>query len=196
MKPGDLIVVPHKESQFYVAEIRGATVYHADKVNEDTGYRRPVKWLNQKKPLHRGLAPSALQSRMKYRRTCADASDLLEQIVDALDFASRGEQPGFHKELRSKLIELALNEIRHGRMNPDNFEILVRDLLLALGFHDVHIRSKRDDKGADVLGSFSIGGTMNLLLAVQAKHYQEKPPVQPQVVEQLRNGMKAERKKT
>ncbi|MBA3354724.1 MAG: hypothetical protein H0U18_02050 [Pyrinomonadaceae bacterium] len=65
MKPGDLVVVPYS-TDFYVAELAGSGVYLQDHEDDDTAYRRPVKWLNDKKPIARKLARSALLSRMKF----------------------------------------------------------------------------------------------------------------------------------
>lgn len=47
MNVGDLVVVPHG-SEFYVAEVSGPAMYDESKVEEDTAYRRNVKWLNDK----------------------------------------------------------------------------------------------------------------------------------------------------
>jgi predicted Mrr-cat superfamily restriction endonuclease len=79
MKIGDLVVVPHG-ANFYVARIEGDVQYIDDKVEEDTAFRRPVQWLNGKRPIARDQAPSALYSRMKVRQTSAWATDLLPDI--------------------------------------------------------------------------------------------------------------------
>ena len=88
MKIGDLVVVPHG-SEFYVGEVAGPAFYDENKVDEDSAYRRLVKWLNGKRPIPRAVAKSALLSRMKTRATSADAKDLVEEIKDCL--GERGE---------------------------------------------------------------------------------------------------------
>ncbi len=91
MNPGDLVVIPHQSelhgAEFYVAEIEGPAVHIADKVIDDTAYRRRVKWLNNKRPIPCDIVKSALSSRMKNRGTCTDATDLLTEINDALQIA-------------------------------------------------------------------------------------------------------------
>ena len=79
MKTGDLVVVPHG-SEFYVGEVTDPAFYDESKVGEDSAYRRPVKWLNDKDPIPRAIAKSALVSRMKTRATSANATDLVEEI--------------------------------------------------------------------------------------------------------------------
>ena len=60
MKPGDYAVVP-LGGQFYVAEVVGGPYY--DESHPVAAYRRPVRWLNDKKPIPRELASADLQSR-------------------------------------------------------------------------------------------------------------------------------------
>jgi predicted Mrr-cat superfamily restriction endonuclease len=50
MKVGDLVVVPHW-SDFCIAEVTGPAFYDASKKEDDTAYRRPVIWLNNKNPI-------------------------------------------------------------------------------------------------------------------------------------------------
>ena len=54
-KTGDLVVVPHG-SEFYVGEVTGPAFYDESKVGEDSAYRRPVKWLNDKRAIPRARA--------------------------------------------------------------------------------------------------------------------------------------------
>jgi len=48
------------------------------------------------------------------------------------------------------------------------------------------------DKGADLLATFLVAGAFQQVVAVQAKHWQPDPPVGPDVVQQLINGIEAE----
>jgi predicted Mrr-cat superfamily restriction endonuclease len=45
MKTGDFVVVPYG-ADFFVAEITGPATFDTSKVDDDSAYRRPVKWLN------------------------------------------------------------------------------------------------------------------------------------------------------
>jgi hypothetical protein len=83
MKPQDLIVVPHGPD-FYLAEVTGSAWYDVSKKEDDSAYRRPVRWLNGKRPISRQLARSALLARMKTQGTCADATDLVDEISPLL----------------------------------------------------------------------------------------------------------------
>lgn len=191
MDAHDLVVVPHG-SGFYVGEVIGPVCHHPSKVADDTAFRRPVNWLNGKKRIPRRNARVALQSRMKVQNTCADATDLLDEVLALLDTAAKGETPTFDKDLRNRLIEETLKEIRSGRINDYGFESLLANILKTLGAKEVRIVPRSIDKGADIVATFSAANTFEFTLAVQAKHWQPNPPVGKDVVDQLLRGMEAE----
>ena len=90
MEIGDLVVVPHKKSEFYVGEVEGDACYDETKVVEDSAYRRPVKWLNGKHAIPRARATSALAARLKTRWTCLEVTNLVTEIKDCLERAQAG----------------------------------------------------------------------------------------------------------
>jgi predicted Mrr-cat superfamily restriction endonuclease len=191
MKTGDLVVVPYW-ADFYLAEIVGPATYDPALSGDDSSYRRNVRWLNNKQPIPRRIAPSALISRMKIQGTSADALDLLEAIKTCLAVASTGEVPTFHNDLQARLIREVLAELREGRMESYGFERLIATVLQSLGSKDVRIVPRGKDKGADLLATFLVAGAFQQVVAVQAKHWQPEPPVGPDVVQQLINGIEAE----
>ncbi|MGA2659469.1 MAG: restriction endonuclease [Verrucomicrobiota bacterium] len=182
MKSDDLVVVPYG-GQFYVAKITGPATYDSAKVEDDSAYRRPVKWLNEKKPISRQMARSALISRMKTQATSAGATDLLEEIKECLSLAEKGQAPTFESDLQSRLIREVLSELRGGRMESFGFERLIQTVLLGLGAQEARIIPRSQDKGADLLAIFRVAGTFQQVIAVQAKHWKPEPPVGRKVVE-------------
>lgn len=191
MNKGDLIVVPYW-SEFYVAQIDGPPTYNPSMADDDTSYRRSVKWLNDKQPIRRDIAKSALISRMKTQETCAYASDLLDEIKECLEIASSGLTPSFQTDLQSRLIRETLDEMRNGRMDSFGFEKLIQTVLSGLGADDARIVPRSQDKGADILATFLVAGAFRQVVAVQAKHWQPEPPIGKDVVEQLIKGIEAE----
>lgn len=97
-----------------------------------------------------------------------------------------------HADLRGKLIEQMLNEIRKGRLNDRGFEELIATILKSLEATDVGIVPRRLDKGADILATFWVATSFKFMLAVQDKHYQREPLVGGDVVDQLVQGIEAE----
>lgn len=191
MKPDDLVVVPNG-GNFFVAEVAGPATYNPAKVNDDSAYRRAVRWLNGGKPISRQLARSALVSRMKTQGTCAGATDLLDEIKQCLGLAEDGQTPTFHTDLQARLIREVLAEMRSGRIESFGFERLIQTVLRGLGADEVRIVPRNQDKGADILATFRVAGAFQQVVAVQAKHWQPEPPVSRDVVVQLIRGIEAE----
>lgn len=191
MKAGDLVVVPH-ETNFYVAQITGPAVYLDHKVDDDTAYRRQVVWQNGKKPIPRQQARSALLSRMKIQGTSSYATDVISEIKECLEHAAHGKTHDFEEDLKKRLVNEVLAEIRNGRIDSYGFERLIETVLLGLGAVECTIIPRNSDKGADLVASFRVAGAFQQRVAVQAKHWQPEPPVDSRVVEQLIRGIEAE----
>lgn len=191
MQVGDLVVVPYG-SKVYLAKIVGPAIHIESKVGDDTAYRRNVEWLNDRKPISRSLARSALISRMKIQGTSASATDLLPEIEDCLAAAKLQEKPTFQRDLHHRLVQQTLIEIRAGRMDSFGFENLVKEVMKGLGATDAKVLSRSQDKGADVLATFYVAGAFQQVVAIQAKYWQPDPPVGKNVVEQLIKGIEAE----
>jgi len=191
MQIGDFAVVPNWNG-FYIAEITGPPTYDQSKVEEDSAYRRPVKWLNGKQPIVRRLARAALIARMKVQGTSADASDLVAEIEDCLGLAGRGHTPTFQTDLQARLVAEVLHELHEGRIDDFGFERLIQSVLRSLGATDVRLIPRIQDKGADLVATFLVAGAFQQVVAVQAKHWKPNPPVGTDVVEQLIRGIEAE----
>jgi predicted Mrr-cat superfamily restriction endonuclease len=59
MKVGDLVVTPHGPA-FYVGEVASGPSHSPEFVEDDTAFRRSVRWLNGKRPIPRTQARAAL----------------------------------------------------------------------------------------------------------------------------------------
>jgi predicted Mrr-cat superfamily restriction endonuclease len=193
MGPGTWIVVP-SAGRFHIAQVTGEAVFDATRVGDDSAYSRPVVWLNEGRSIPRRLAKAALQSRMKAQGTTASATDLISEIADCLEVATRpaGAQPTFGADLRSRLIAATLAELRGGRIDSYGFEQVIAAWLRATGGKAVRIVDRRSDEGADVVATFRVAGALQLRVAVQAKHYGLAAPIGRGVVDQLLAGMDAE----
>lgn len=129
---------------------------------------------------------------MKTQGTCADATDLLDEIKECLALAEGGQTPTFQTDLQARLIREVLTEMRSGRIESFGFERLIQTVLRGLGAEEVRIVPRSQDKGADLIATFRVAGVFQQVVAVQAKHWQPEPPVSREVVEQLIRGIEAE----
>jgi predicted Mrr-cat superfamily restriction endonuclease len=188
MKPGDYVVVPSGD-QFYVAEVVGDPYY--DESHPVAAHRRPVRWLNDKKPIPRERASARLQSRMKARGTLMGASDLVKHIEKVLEGAKRGETPNLAEELGARMAEAVRQELTQGRMNPDRFEELVKRMAQAMGAVEAKRVPRRSDQGADVIARFQLMGRLPVTVGIQAKFYQPGKPMGKDAVDQLADALRA-----
>jgi len=77
--------------------------------------------------------------------------------------------------------------VRLQAMKPDEFEYLIRTLLVHLGFADVIVTSPSRDGGIDVRGTLVVGGVIRTHMAVQAKCW--KNNVQRPTIQQVRGSL-------
>ena len=187
MSYNDLLVVP-VDYGFHIAHVTGEPTWDGTKVAEDTAFRRTVEWLTDE-AIPRDAASAALQQRMKTRGTTATAGEFVDELLSLLRMRANGDTPTFESDLRARLIEVALDRLRHGIMNDWNFEILLRDLMVRQGARVDPIVPRRSDVGIDITASFPVAGLLQATVGVQAKHYRPEPPVGPDTVDQLARGM-------
>jgi restriction endonuclease Mrr len=129
---------------------------------------------------------------MTVRGTCNEATDLLDEIRDALEQAQQGTTPTFATDLYECLVKHTLAELHNGRIDDHGFERLVCDLMKALGAQHARVVARSQDEGADVIATFPVAGPFEFTVAIQARFYKPDPPVKPGVLDQLIGGMEAE----
>lgn len=95
----------------------------------------------------------------------------------------------------AKLIDERNREVRDGLLerarstSPADFESLVGELLVAMGFEDVKVTNISGDGGIDVRGVLVVGDAIRIRMAVQAKRW--KSNVTAPVVQQVRGSLGA-----
>ena len=83
-------------------------------------------------------------------------------------------------------VQVATLRERLGRMNPYQFEVLIKDLLEAMDYEDVTVTKQSGDKGVDVVGHFQFGITQ-IKEVVQVKRHQGS--ITRPVLDQLRGAL-------
>ncbi len=101
------------------------------------------------------------------------------------------QQPDIYNRINT-LNQRTKNELlsRLHRLAPKKFEVLIGELLIALGFVEetVEVTSRSGDRGVDVRGLLKAGGVADVNVAVQAKRW--KRNVQAQTVQNLRGSLR------
>ena len=83
-------------------------------------------------------------------------------------------------------VQVATLRERLGKMNPYQFEVLIKDLLEAMDYEDVTVTKQSGDKGVDVVGHFQFGITQ-IKEVVQVKRHQGS--ITRPVLDQLRGAL-------
>lgn len=198
MSENDLVVVPHRGSDFYVAEVAGPACFDAESVALDTAHFRRVRWLNARKPFSRGVARSNLRNMLMGRHVryvCRDATHALEEIREVVrDYSGQRGVDAAQKPplglFREDLATRTLAELRRGKMDERVFEKLLARLFTRLG-GKVEIPGRRADKGADLIVEMPLGRSfLTQRVAIQAKYHPDpKQIVRENAVIQLIAGM-------
>jgi Restriction endonuclease len=164
----------------------------------------------QGQPMHyRDITRKALELGLIKTSGLTPEATLYAQVLTEIGrWAKRGEEPRFVKEGKGFIgltswtpvglpsqIEQHNQEVRQqlhtrlSRMSPREFEALVGELLVALGFDEVVVTSYSHDGGIDVQGTLAIGDVIRLHMAVQVKRW--KHNVHAPTVQQLRGTLRS-----
>lgn len=163
-----------------------------------------------RKPIHyRDLTTNAIKQGLLSSNGLTPAQTMYAQLLTDVDRrVKRGDPPRFARYPKglvglaawsqSGLVEqitahnaAVKRELRdHLRtMDPHLFEVLMGELLVALGFQSVGVTSSSGDEGVDVVGTLVVGDVMRTQMAVQVKRW--KANVQSPTVQQLRGSLGA-----
>ncbi len=128
MNEGDYVVVP-VAGGIHIAEVTGPAFHMLEKVDEDTAFRRNVKWHTRAEdPIRRDRLVSGLHSRTKIRGTSASASEYVDEISKLIAEYRAGKVLTFEDGLSSDLKNVTLEKLREGRMQHSQFERFLAEL--------------------------------------------------------------------
>lgn len=173
----------------------------AERVLERYGKRQPMHY--------RAITERALADGLVHTEGQTPEATLYAQILtETKRKVGRGETPRFVKHgkgyvgLRKWMGQgLAFQIERHNAdirkrllerlraTDPAEFEALIGQLLVALGFEDVVVTKVSGDGGIDVRGTLVVGEAVRTRMAVQAKRW--KSNVQAPIVQQVRGSLGA-----
>ena len=173
-------------------------------------YRVLTECNPHKKPIHyRDIVRTAMENGWLVSRGQTPELSLYTQVYDEIErHKRRGTHPRFerHKggligltewataglpaqiDAHNRSVRKALRE-RLYELPFADFEQLVGQLLVELGFEDVEVTSKSGDGGIDVRGTLVVGGVIRTRMAVQAKRWKKGNNVQAPTVQQVRGSL-------
>jgi restriction system protein len=140
----------------------------------------------------KGLTPEAtlyaqILTDSKRRARRGDAPRFLVHGKGVIGLAKWGEGGlAFQIELHNADVRKKLHASLQA-MNPTDFEELMVQLLVALGFEDVSLTPASGDSGIDVRGTLVVGDVVRTQMAVQVKRWRRN--VQAPIVQQVRGSL-------
>jgi restriction system protein len=162
-----------------------------------------------KKPMHyRAITQKILELGLVQTKGQTPEATLYAQVMtETKRRIRRGDSPRFTMQAGGQIslakwltdgdlayqIEQHNDEVRkrlHARLRtipPADFEALIGQLLVALGFEDVERTPYSGDDGIDVRGTLVVGDVIRTRMAVQVKRW--KKNVQSQIVQQVRGSL-------
>lgn len=168
IKVGDYILTPTPETEWVNWGIVQDEAYVFSTANDDCpfAHRRNVKW--NKEPLRRSDFSVPLKNTMRSLLTLFEISKSGAKSGEVFEFIGKPELIS-PIEAKSLLMHEVVIERILGQ-DAEFFELLVADLLRAMGFDAKH-SGKSGDGGVDAEGVLDMGGLAQIDLKVQAKRY-------------------------
>jgi hypothetical protein len=201
MNDADNLESSHRQSAELAAVVSGATMSFADAAEAELrehSKRAPMHYrrITELAISHRlissgGLTPeaslnAAITQEIK-RRDAADREQRFRAYGRGLyGLVSPSDPLGGaidHKnaEVRGRLRALLAD------LDPQLFESLIGELLVALGFEDVEVTRYSKDGGIDLRATLAVGGVTDVKTAIQVKRWSRN--VAPRIVRELRGGL-------
>ena len=163
IEPGDVVVTPMKESRYLLVGVAGERYYHEATPDCPYPHRREVEWLDE--PVLRSSFSVPIQNVLRASQTVFGVKppdELLRVVGMEVHVPELVER--LEKNSSTAVLERLLE------LDADEFEILVTDLLTAIGF-EAEKTGKTGDGGVDVEGVLDIYGFARVELSVQVKRY-------------------------
>ena len=174
--------------------------------------QKVLEEFGSKKPMHyKEITEKALQKGWLVTSGKTPQATMYAQVITEIKRQQkRGERPRFVKhgrgyvglsqwmgrglafqiEQHNHQVRIALRK-RLLAMKPDEFEELVSQLLVEIGFEMVEVTKLSGDGGIDVRGTLVVGDVVRIKMAVQVKKWKLKNNIQTPVVQQVRGSLGA-----
>jgi restriction system protein len=99
-----------------------------------------------------------------------------------------GEGLVFEIEQHNKRVRQSLRK-RLSALEPEEFEKLIGQLLVEIGFENIQVIGRSGDGGIDVRGTLVVGNVIKTRMAVQVKRWKMRNNVHSPVVQQVRGSL-------
>ena len=182
--PGDYVITPSVNSDvLYYGKVLDEPYRYEAESTDSAPYRhrRNVKW--SEKTASRGTFSVPFQNTMHSSLTVFSVSQVPEFLtaIKADGYEPPKAAPAYNPY--DSVVEQVLT------LDAQEFEVLVKELLNAIGFEETKVTGKTGDGGVDVEGIFDISNLVKVEMYVQAKRYKAGKKISATDVRQLRGAI-------
>jgi restriction system protein len=179
--PGDVVVTPTAQAGHLLVGVAGDRYYHGATPDCPYAHRREISW--QDEPVLRSSLSVPLQHTLRARLAVFEVKP-----PDELLRAAGEEAPTPRSVERAERNASDAVRERMLELDPDEFEVLVAELLTVLGFEAEKI-GRTGDGGVDVEGTLDVYGLARADLKVQVKRYKGGNPVDHKAIRDFRGSV-------
>lgn len=185
IQPGDYVITPDANTDYvYYGVVQPGNSYYLADSSDGCPFthRRKVKWNTV--PILRNQFSVPFQNTIRSSLTVFRVNHL----KDFLETIGKSELlPENERSVKYDYYTSVLNQIL--ALEAKEFEILISNLLTALGFEGSRHTGKVGDGGVDVTGELNVYGMAKIKLYVQAKRYQLGAKISAGTVKALRQSI-------
>ncbi|MCO6524604.1 MAG: restriction endonuclease [Candidatus Schmidhempelia sp.] len=158
----------------WITYLRQHSKWNSERACKSTLYARLVNLVERKLVKRDGITYQITENGKKWLEAIPEEKlrDPLDEIMDSV--------------VRYNEQQKALLAAHLHKMNPYHFEILISQLLQAMGYEDVNVTKASGDKGIDVIGNVQVGIT-RITEVVQVKRIQNS--INRPIIDQLRGAL-------
>jgi len=181
VEPGDVVVTPMPPSEQRVLIGLVSTDYYYEVAPSDGcpyPHRKKIEWLEE--PVLKSSFSVPVQRILHVPRTVFEVRPP-DELLRAMGLEVPTSEPV--KRVEENISALVLERLLE--LDPDEFEILVTELLTALGFEAEKTRKTRDE-GVDVEGTLNVYGFAGVDLSVQVKRHTITNTIGPKPIKDFR----------
>lgn len=181
IQPGDYVITPSDNNDvLFYGKVLDQPYYFEASPSDACPYRhrRKVKW--SKKTASRSTFSVPFQNTIRSSLTVFSVSQSSEFLteIDADGYQPPEAAPVYNPY--DSVIEQILT------LDAQEFEVLVKELLHAVGFEETEVTGKTGDGGVDATGILNVSNLAKVRVYVQAKRYKAGTKINSGVVRQLR----------
>lgn len=186
MKSGDYVITPAQNTEFIYHGIIEENAYHFANASDGCPYlhRKKVKW--NKEPIQRSQFSVPFQNTIRSSLTVFYISHKKNFFTtigkpELVPESDKKVEFDYYKSILNRILEL----------DDKEFEILITNILNALGFEGSEHKGKVGDGGVDATGELNVANMAKIKLFVQAKRYKLGSHISANVVKALRANIPA-----